>query len=169
MPEKSTKESLAVSIILIVMAIVILIDIVNDVAAGGSLLHVALEIFIMGLALAALTWTWSSIVRQLRERIEVSQERLKELEDEASRWREQISNIKPNLEEAVSQQLSSWKLTQAEQEITRLILKGFTNKEIAEIRSSSESTIKQQTTSIYRKTGLTSRSQLAAFFLEDLF
>jgi DNA-binding CsgD family transcriptional regulator len=60
-------------------------------------------------------------------------------------------------------------LTLAEKETALLILKGLSNKEIAGIRSASELTVKQQTNAIYKKSGLSSRAQLIAFFLEDLF
>jgi DNA-binding NarL/FixJ family response regulator len=46
-----------------------------------------------------------------------------------------------------------------------LILKGLSNKEIANVRSASEMTIKQQASAIYRKSGIANRSQLLAFFL----
>jgi len=47
-------------------------------------------------------------------------------------------------------------------------LKGLSLKEIAEIRKTSEKTARAQCTPIYEKSGLSGRSELAAFFLEDL-
>jgi hypothetical protein len=49
-----------------------------------------------------------------------------------------------------------------------LLLKGLTHKEIAEARSTTETTIRQQALALYRKSGLRSRAELSAFFLEDL-
>lgn len=169
MTEKVGKDSLFIAGIFVVIAIVILIDVINDLKAGGSLIHVGLEICVVGLALAALGWIGIRSFRAMQDRIEVSQQRLQELEGEAARWREQVARLKPNLEDALTKQFKAWKFTEAEEEIARLILKGLSNKEIAEVRASSEKTIKQHTTAIYRKSGLTSRSQIAAFFLEDLF
>ncbi|MCP5363623.1 MAG: response regulator transcription factor [Hyphomicrobiales bacterium] len=48
------------------------------------------------------------------------------------------------------------------------MLKGLTHKEIAVLRETSEATVRQHATAIYRKSGLSNRSQLTAFFLEDL-
>jgi DNA-binding NarL/FixJ family response regulator len=45
---------------------------------------------------------------------------------------------------------------------------GLSHKEIAGIRATSETTIRQQSLAIYRKAGLHNRSELSAFFLEDL-
>jgi DNA-binding CsgD family transcriptional regulator len=80
-----------------------------------------------------------------------------------------VAPIKPDLRSAIEAQFSAWSLTPAEQEISMLILKGLSNKEIAAVRSASEMTIKQQANAIYRKSGIANRSQLLAFFLEDLF
>jgi DNA-binding NarL/FixJ family response regulator len=55
-----------------------------------------------------------------------------------------------------------------EREVGLLLLKGLTHKEIAEARSTTETTIRQQALAVYRKSGLRSRAELSAFFLEDL-
>ncbi|MEY3046615.1 MAG: hypothetical protein RL242_3457, partial [Pseudomonadota bacterium] len=49
-----------------------------------------------------------------------------------------------------------------------LLLKGLSFKEIAELRQTSERTVRQQAGEVYRKSGLGGRNELAAFFLEDL-
>lgn len=49
-----------------------------------------------------------------------------------------------------------------------LLLKGLGQKEIANIRATSERTVREQARSVYRKLGLAGRISLPAFFLEDL-
>jgi len=49
-----------------------------------------------------------------------------------------------------------------------LLIKGFSLKEIADYRSTAEKTTRAQATVVYAKSGLSGRSQLSAFFLEDL-
>jgi hypothetical protein len=49
-----------------------------------------------------------------------------------------------------------------------LLLKGFSHKEIARLRHTSTTTIRQQAASIYQKANLSGRAALSAFFLEDL-
>ncbi|MCB0331312.1 MAG: helix-turn-helix transcriptional regulator, partial [Bdellovibrionales bacterium] len=66
------------------------------------------------------------------------------------------------------EQLSTWKLTEAEKEVAFLLLKGMSLKEIAGIRETTEKTARVQSMAIYAKAGLSGRSELAAFFLEDL-
>ena len=61
-----------------------------------------------------------------------------------------------------------WSLTPAEKEVALLLLKGLSHKEIAQARSITEATARQQARAVYRKAGLSGRNELAAFFLEDL-
>ncbi len=47
-------------------------------------------------------------------------------------------------------------------------MKGLSHKEIAAARDITEATARQQARAVYKKSGLTGRHDLAAFFLEDL-
>ena len=49
-----------------------------------------------------------------------------------------------------------------------MLLKGFSHKEIARLRNTSEATIRQQAAAIYLKSRLGGRAALSAYFLEDL-
>jgi putative tricarboxylic transport membrane protein len=69
----------------------------------------------------------------------------------------------------IETEFSRWTLSDTEKDIAWLILKGFSFLEIAEMRNRSERTIRQQAGAIYAKSGLRSRAELSAFFLEDLF
>jgi DNA-binding NarL/FixJ family response regulator len=68
----------------------------------------------------------------------------------------------------IENQFAHCQLTPAETEVGFLLLKGFSLKEIADMRNTKLKTVQQQSQSIYQKTSLASRSELAAFFLEDL-
>lgn len=68
----------------------------------------------------------------------------------------------------MEQQFEAWNLTPAEKEIALFLLKGLSHKEIAVIRGISEATARQHARSVYRKSGLSGRRHLAAFFLEDI-
>ena len=61
-----------------------------------------------------------------------------------------------------------WNLTPAERKIALLLLKGYGHKEIATLLGRSERTIRQHAVAVYRKSNLSGRAELAAFFLEDL-
>ena len=64
--------------------------------------------------------------------------------------------------------LSSKSVLKAEADVALLLLKGLGHKEIAAIRETSERTVREQARSLYRKAGISGRSALSAFFLEDL-
>ena len=59
-------------------------------------------------------------------------------------------------------------MTVAEQDVALLLLKGLSVKEIAVIRKTAEKTVRHQAAAIYSKAGVEGRSDLSAFFLEDL-
>lgn len=72
------------------------------------------------------------------------------------------------LGKAIEMQLSEWGLSECERMTALLILKGMSHREIAVTTQRSESTVRQQAVEIYRKSGLSGRAELSAFFLEDL-
>jgi DNA-binding CsgD family transcriptional regulator len=61
-----------------------------------------------------------------------------------------------------------WGLTPAEADVALFAIKGMSTAEIASLRQVSEGTVKAQTAAIYRKAGVTGRSQLLSLFIEDL-
>jgi DNA-binding CsgD family transcriptional regulator len=87
---------------------------------------------------------------------------------QGERWRAEARPLLQGLGDAIDEQFKQWNLTEAEREVALLLLKGLSLKEIAQIRSTSERTIRAQARSLYGKAGLTGRAALSAFFLEDL-
>jgi DNA-binding CsgD family transcriptional regulator len=88
---------------------------------------------------------------------------------EGEKWRSAAITHANGLGSAIQQQFADWRLTASECDVAILMLKGLSHKEIAQIRNSSAATVRQQAAAIYGKSGLTSRAELAAYFLEDLF
>jgi len=70
--------------------------------------------------------------------------------------------------EHINLDFEKWGLSIAEKEISLLMLKGLRLQEIADMRNTSERTVRQQAQSIYRKSGLEGRTELSAYFIEDL-
>lgn len=69
--------------------------------------------------------------------------------------------------EVIREQLNAWQLTTSEQQVALLLLKGLSFDEIASVRDTKEKTVRQQASSIYRKSGLNGRHEFAAWFFED--
>jgi len=70
--------------------------------------------------------------------------------------------------EMLNEKLAEWGLTPAEQDVALFAIKGFSTREISEMRNTSEGTIKAQTNAIYRKAGVSGRPQLLSLFIDDL-
>ena len=130
----------------------------------------ALDLFETAL-LAGAVATIAYVAAQTRD---IRIERLELLDDlatarrEGSKWRDTAKAHMAGLSGAIAAQFRAWALTEAEADVAGLMLKGLSHKEIASLRQCSEATVRQHATAVYRKSGLNSRSQLTAFFLEDL-
>lgn len=68
----------------------------------------------------------------------------------------------------IEERFAEWGLTPAERDVAMFAIKGFSTAEIAGFRGKSEGTVKAQTNAIYRKAGVSGRSQLLSLFVEDL-
>ena len=70
--------------------------------------------------------------------------------------------------ELVEEHFTEWGFTPAERDVALFALKGMSLTEIAQLRETSEGTVKAQTNAIYRKAGVTGRPQFLSLFVEDL-
>lgn len=106
---------------------------------------------------------------RLRERTDDLENAVERATDEGRIWRLQSRRFLDGLSRAIESQFAVWNLTAAEADVAGLLLKGASVREIAGLRRTSEATIRQQAQNVYRKSGLGTRAELAAYFLEDLF
>lgn len=70
--------------------------------------------------------------------------------------------------EVVNEKFDGWTLTRAERDVAWFAIKGFSTREIANLRSASEGTVKAQCAAIYRKAEVSGRAQLISLLVEDL-
>lgn len=68
----------------------------------------------------------------------------------------------------IVREMEAWNLSVSERQIALMLIKGLTIQEIANVRQTKTGTIKSQCNAVYRKAGVHSRNELAAFFIEDL-
>ncbi len=106
---------------------------------------------------------------RLRLRADDLDRRIERAASEGRAWRDQSRRLLDGLSRAIDDQFAAWDLTLAEADIAGLLLKGASLREIAALRRTSVATIRQQASNVYRKSGLGGRTELAAYFLEDLF
>jgi DNA-binding CsgD family transcriptional regulator len=84
------------------------------------------------------------------------------------RVRTQLDAAAGGFQDHIERQFDEWKLTPSERIVALLVIKGFSNVEIARLRGTTESTIKSQVTAIFRKANLTSRLQLVVCVIDDI-
>jgi DNA-binding CsgD family transcriptional regulator len=149
------------------IAAFIAIDVIGDYRSGTAPGHIIFEGAVMAIALAGSIIMWRQY-RAVHRQVHQLSVDLDAAKREAIRFREEAHDALRGLGEAIDHQFTRWSLSPAEREIGLLLLKGLSHKEIAGVRSTSENTIRQQALAVYRKSGLSSRAELSAFFLEDL-
>ena len=150
-------------------ALILALEIATE-EGGVTPLELLLEILELGLTVAIAAGV-TLLVGSLRTQHEEKMALLRDLavaRADGEGWRRRVQSHLEGLGSAIERQLADWGLTDAEREVALLMLKGFSHKEIAALRGTSEATIRQQARSAYQKSGMNGRAAFCAFFLEDL-
>lgn len=158
----------------LVIALVAAIDLLSDLGDGMTIGHVVAEGAVFGVGLGGAIFMARHLLgvvrneRAAREDALALARRLELTEAEATRWRDEARALLDGLGAALDRQFERWALSPAEKEVALLLLKGLSHKEVADVRSITDATARQQARAVYKKAGLSGRNDLAAFFLEDL-
>ena len=142
-------------------------DMAADLSSGISFTHLGIESIALLLALGG-AWGTGLQLRRALARSHALQRHLEGTLSDLDRTRQEMSELRKGLGSALDHQFERWALTAAQREVALLVLKGLSYKEIADLRSTAEHTVRNQALAIYRKAGLTNRAEMAAYFLEDL-
>lgn len=161
------QERKVIASLLAIIATMVSFDIFTDFRDGVLIWHVVIEGLIGLAALYGIFYVLKGSI-DLKHKLENEQKAFDSYKQEAEQWKQESKKYLDGLSLAIDQQLTKWKLSTAEKEVAFLLLKGLSLKEIAEIRQTSEKTARVQSVAIYAKSGLAGRSELSAFFLEDL-
>ena len=161
-------------ILFTVIAALMATDLAIEFYRGVSIALQTFELLIFLSALAGIAFHWWKRVDERRRSGHLDRElaaaraEAHRWSEDARRWNQEAQQVLEGLGAAMDRQFDRWGLTPAEREVALLQLKGLRHKAIAELRNTSERTVRQQALAIYRKSGLSGRTDLAAFFLEDL-
>ena len=163
-----TNETVRYGLSLTLLAIVVagIIDLVLDRPAEWSF-HVLFELLLIMGAVVVTSALWIGWWRARRSVTELRRT-LAARQVERDVWKASAQRALTGFAEAIDAQLQRWSLTPAEREVALLLLKGYSHKRIARETNRSERTVRQHAAIAYQKAGLSSRAELAAFFLEDL-
>lgn len=141
-------------------------DLIADMSMSLPVLHLAQEWLLLTLSLAGFIY----LVVDMRKRtvaIDSLKQSLSLSEDRRVSLSEELREARHRHGAAIRHQFEAWSLTASEQQVAMLLLKGLSLKEVAAVRETREKTVRQQASSIYQKSGLEGRHELAAWFLED--
>ncbi len=149
-------------------------DLVLDRPATLWSVHVAFEVGIIltSLTFAVILWRgWWTTARDLqatRATLAATQRSLDARQAEQAAWQQRAEAERAGFGRAIDAQFDAWGLTPTEREVAFLLLEGHGHKQIAAQTGRGERTVRQHAVSIYQKSGIDGRSELAAFFLKDL-
>lgn len=161
------KERLVIAGVLILIAIMVVFDIATDSREGVVTWHIFIEGSVGAGALFGVFYLLSDSFK-LKHQLQKEKEDFSVFKKESEVWRAESRKYVEGLSQAIDEQLTKWNLSAAEKEVAFLLLKGMSLKEIADIRKTAEKTARVQSMAVYSKAGLSGRSELSAFFLEDL-
>jgi DNA-binding NarL/FixJ family response regulator len=152
---------------LLLVTLFIFSDIYGEAREYGMNLHLVVEIMI-GIISGGIFIFLLSSIRQTKVDLQSKIKDIQQLNMQSEKWKAEAQKHIQGLSMAIDKQFDVWHLSKAEKEVAYLLLKGLSLKEAADVRSTSEKTVRAQAQAIYEKSGLSSRSELSAFFLEDL-
>jgi DNA-binding CsgD family transcriptional regulator len=161
-------------LMLIFISIFTFVDIILDMQEGVPLKHLIHEGAIWLFCMIGAIFQFRVIKWQNNElaefKLKIDDLHLTniKLRNEQKNFQKKISHLSTEFLINIDDQFDKWEFTRAEKEIALLLIKGLAMKEIADIRQSSENTVRQQASQIYRKSSLAGRMELSAFFLDDL-
>lgn len=151
----------------LLMAILILLDLYEDYIEGAHWEHLIVEIALFSISSFIFLYVLAGLFDEKRKRKSL-ESTLHKLSLEQDQMHQEMQGYLSGLAAVIECQFGQWKLTPSEHEVGFLLLKGLSLKEISSVRQTSEKTVQAQTQAIYKKANLHSRSEFAAFFLEDL-
>ncbi|WP_186728763.1 tripartite tricarboxylate transporter substrate-binding protein [Sphingomonas panacisoli] len=117
-------------------------------------------------AIGALVAFAASLWFQLRRRRRASADLEKRCGELAAKLQSNTITAGKLVKDGIDIDFSDWKLSGAECDVAWLMLRGLPLREVADVRGTSERTVRQQAQAIYRKAGLEGRSDLAGRVLE---
>lgn len=158
-------KMLTIICILLIIIISNVFDLIDDFY-NESIWHMIEEGIVISLALALISYLIVNLKNQSVHLQQLQQE-LANNEQTLAATNAHIRDARKQYSLVIQQQFSDWQLSQSEQEIALLLLKGLSFNEIAAIRQTKEKTVRQQASEIYKKANVSGRHAFSAWFFED--
>lgn len=164
-------KKLKLSLTFFALLVLILIDLRADYIYGLPFSHMVIEIILFFGCLVGFSYFGDLAFEQYKaqdQKLVSLKRNLEDRDGQISSLNSKVKSYKDEFRAEIESCFLKWRLTKAEAEVAGLLLKGLSVKEIAEVRQSTEQTVRSQCSSLYRKSKLENRSQLSSYFLDDL-
>ncbi len=158
---RPTSASLALLVIQFVCIVMFLVDILYEVHIAsvsdqGAAIMGPVHLVAEGASLTLLLTGFGLAHMQLRQIRANVEEKMR-----------QLGSLRGQFDSIIEERFGTWKLSAAESDIALLSLRGLKICEIARMRQTAEGTIKAQLSAVYRKSGIASRTELLAQFMDE--
>lgn len=165
--ERGLRSQRALAGVLVLLAIGFAFDLLLDAPDRWRSAHVLFEVSLVIVSLGYAAWLWRGW-RVASRSLARARASLEAQRSEREAWQESARAALEGLGRAIDARFAAWQLTPVEREVALLLLKGHGHKQIAAMTGRSERTVRQHAVSVYAKSGLGGRAELAAFFLEGV-
>jgi len=158
-------------ILLIIVLLIIVIgnffDVIEDFDSTNTQFFFIIQILTIILSIGGMYLLLMVLFNSHRE-VSLLSNKISQVEKQHEESIQKIKTLAKAYNLQIIEQFKHWELSSKEQEIALQLLKGLSLKEIAELRFRSEKTVRQQASSIYRKSEVSGRNEFSAWFFEDL-
>jgi len=161
------QKKIGLILIFSLILIIIGIDLLGDLYQGASITHMIEETIVMSCSVVAIAFLIFGIYQQ-KNKIQHLIEELETINTTQIQPKKYVLEGRKKLGSVIKKQFSEWSLTNSEIEVGWLLLKGLSLKEIAIVRNTQEKTVRQQASSIYKKSDTSGRHAFSAWFIEDI-
>lgn len=155
-----------IAVVLAIIMILNAVDVVTDTRLGVPVWHILTEAVIVVASGLGFVYLLVEMRRRGRE-LRALSETLSGADRQLQHLNAEMRRARSSYGEAIHRQFQAWSLTESEQQVAMLLLKGLSFREIATVRHTREKTVRQQASAIYNKSGLEGRHAFSAWFLED--
>ncbi|MCE9600139.1 MAG: helix-turn-helix transcriptional regulator [Spirochaetia bacterium] len=140
------------------------VDVTNDYLHDGITRWVLLDLALFVCVGLGVGYILFQTTRDLRETHSHLLQARQDLDDFRNKNREVLQGMR----QAILSQFQGWGLSPSETRIAEFLVRGYSTRQVGAMLKKSERTVRNQALAVYRKSGMTGRSDLSAFFLQDI-
>ncbi|MCS7205659.1 MAG: hypothetical protein NZ853_08170 [Leptospiraceae bacterium] len=161
-----TKIQKKLTILIILLIAVNIYDILYHIFFDGYLnFHQTLEAVLIFFISGLMVWLKFLSKKEWMRFQTFIQERDFLVKTYKKKYKSSLLKIRKEIEE----QFQAWGLTEEEKKLARYLLLGYSFKQISGVMNKSIKTLRNQSLSIYRKSGMLGRSDFVGYFFHDVF